>query len=418
MDINGAFFNTNDFKLTNRKLGEGTFGQVFIAKKLSDNSEYAAKILNVDENFNGQEQMMFMRESITLHKLHHPAIVQFYGINFRSFSDPLKLEPTILTEYISHGSLRKILNDERRGLAEPEWDSTKKYISLLGVSHAMKYLHKQGILHRDLKPENILIDDDYNPKICDFGLAKFFNKSLSNSMQLTLTGAIGTPLYMAPEMFEEGEEKIHGGSGVDVFAFGILAYEIVTGKAPYYELGKITSFQLNKKVTSGYRPIFNNSVTEKMKNLILKCLSQNAMDRPSFDEIFKELSSDLTYFKENIDEDEINFYLEILNDEEEKTKNEPETIQINEQEVIRKEKLLSNERKCYFNIIKALTKKVTNLNEIEMIDDYSRSLSLLHSECESGNLDLVKYIISLKAFDIQKKDGILKYNNFYYILMI
>lgn len=143
-----------------------------------------------------------MRESSILFKLHHPFIVKFYGITFRSFEDPTILSPIILTEYISKSTLKKILDDEKLGVAEFDWDATKKYICLLGISNAMKYLHSCGILHLDLKPENILIDQNYNPKICDFGLSRCFPENFTQSTKLSSQGQIGTPLYMAPELLD------------------------------------------------------------------------------------------------------------------------------------------------------------------------------------------------------------------------
>ena len=119
---------------------------------------------------------------------------------------------------------------KKKGFTKPKWTSAKKLISLICISHAMSYLNKLGIFHMDLKPENILIDDDYNPKISDFGLAKCFETSLSKSIQMTLTGTIGTPIYMESELFNDSGLNIHGNSAVNVFAFGILAYEIVTRK--------------------------------------------------------------------------------------------------------------------------------------------------------------------------------------------
>lgn len=62
----------------------------------------------------------------------------------------------------------------------------------------MKYLHKHGIIHRDFKPENILVDENFYLHICDFGLSRCFEKSLSNSIKMAMTGGVGTPIYMAP----------------------------------------------------------------------------------------------------------------------------------------------------------------------------------------------------------------------------
>lgn len=85
MDFEGAFFNTNDFELTGKELGKGSFGRVYLVKKLSDNTNYAVKIIKTENGFNGHEQMLFMRESLILHKLHHPSIIKFIGINLQSF---------------------------------------------------------------------------------------------------------------------------------------------------------------------------------------------------------------------------------------------------------------------------------------------------------------------------------------------
>ena len=223
MDIEGAFFNTSDYQLQGEKLGEGTFGTVYTAKNNKDGQLYACKIIKTHDDFNGHEQMLLMRESLILHKLKHPGIVEFKGVNFQSFSDPNKLEPSIITEYLKGGSLKTVLDQEQKGLSDSEWSATKKYVILLGIANAMNYLHKHGIIHRDLKPANILTDKERHPRICDFGLSRCFKKSLTNFDKLTMTGEIGTPIYMAPELLA-GEE--HYGPSVDVYSFSMIAYEI------------------------------------------------------------------------------------------------------------------------------------------------------------------------------------------------
>ncbi|KAK8842164.1 hypothetical protein M9Y10_026393 [Tritrichomonas musculus] len=204
MEKNDFFFNTSDYEEPNKKIGEGAFGKVYLVEN-QEGKQFAAKIINVQNILSGKEQHLFMRESSILCKLKHPAIVKFYGINFHSFEDPTKLEPTILMEYLSHGSFKEILIKERQGLSDGDWNPTKKYICLLGISDALRYLHEQGVLHRDLKPENILIDDDYYPRVTDFGLSRCFSQALTKSLQLSMTGKIGTPVYMAPELLEDEE---------------------------------------------------------------------------------------------------------------------------------------------------------------------------------------------------------------------
>lgn len=283
-----------------------------IVKCLKDDALYAAKIISSDKLSKGNEQMMFIRESGILHKLKHPAIVKFIGINFHSFEDPSILSPTIITEYLEHGSLDDILKKSRKNI-DKNFTPTKKYIALLGIADAMRYLHEKGILHRDLKPQNVLIDHDYYPRVCDFGLSKCFSQGLTPTMQMTMTGSIGTPLYMAPELFDDDDERHHFTAGIDVYAFSMLAYELVTGKVPFMKEGKLPSLlRLSKMVNNGIRPEFTSNVTGKMKDLLNRCWCKESTERPSFGQIFDLLSSDFSFIKEKVDEKEVSSYISKL----------------------------------------------------------------------------------------------------------
>ena len=112
-------------------------------------------------------------------------------------------------------------------------------------------------------------------------------------MQFSMTGQIGTPLYMSPEMFEDEE---HFGPAVDVYAFAILAFEIVTGKEPFSENGKHPTFSaIIKNIRNLKRPVFASSIPDNMKDLIEKCL-------------MRKNSTDFSYSEETVDEEEINEY--------------------------------------------------------------------------------------------------------------
>ena len=319
MDFEDAFFDTDDFKITNQKLGEGSFGKVYIVICLKDKAQYAAKIINSSNLIKGRQQMMLIRESGILHKLHHPSIIKFYGINFHSFDDPNQLQPTIITEYLEHGSLRDVI-DKSKKETNKKWNITKRYICLLGIADAMRYLHEQGILHRDLKPQNVLIDSDYYPRVCDFGLSKCFNQTLTPTIQLTMTSEIGSPLYMAPELFlvdddDDSDDKAshHFGPGIDVYAFAMIMYEITSEKVPFMKNGKLPSIiKLSQMVNKGIRPDLTDNLTQKMKNLLNRCWSGNPQVRPPFSEIFDLLSSDFSYFIEKVDESEVKSYINLL----------------------------------------------------------------------------------------------------------
>lgn len=363
MDFENLFFDLMDFKLTNHKLGEGSYGSVFIAENTKDNKKYAAKIINTNNGFDGKDQMKFLRESMILHKFVHPSILKFYGINFQSFTKPMFLEPTIITEYLSNGSLKGILDMERNHLINEKWDNTAKYITLIGIADAMRYLHKNKIIHRDLKSENILMDENYQPKVADFGLSRCFSEDFKNSQKMKMTGNVGTPLYMAPELFDN---EVKYGPEIDVYAFGIIAYEIVTGKIPYQEIQPINQFNLGLKIIDGYRPQFDKDqkIPKIMIDLITNCWCENPLQRLTFEEIFQKLITDFTYF-DNIDISRISKYINqllIFNaDKKDELEDKIEPYSKNARQ-------LKSISKNYTDTFKVLLPKIQNFHEIYIND--------------------------------------------------
>lgn len=220
MNVDDLFFNTSDYDPINYKnfIGSGSFGNVYLIEKKGE--KFAIKILKDEIEFDGNHQKNFIRESLILHKLNHPLILKLKGINLKSYKD----KPSIITEYLPNGSLRDYIYGKNKRAGQV-LTPTEKYIILLGIADAMRYIHEQGFLHRDLKADNILIDENTYPRIADLGLAKCFNESL------IMTINTGTPLYIAPELDDE-----HYRPEVDVFSYGILLFEIVTGQTPYSEL--------------------------------------------------------------------------------------------------------------------------------------------------------------------------------------
>lgn len=126
MCIEDLFYNTKDFKIQLKEIGEGGFGKVYVSQNIKDGKQYATKIIKLNDEFNEHNQMLLMRESLIHQQLNHPGVVKFKGLNFQSSSDPTKFEPSIITEYLPNGSLRGILKKERTALAPIDWSSTKK----------------------------------------------------------------------------------------------------------------------------------------------------------------------------------------------------------------------------------------------------------------------------------------------------
>jgi serine/threonine protein kinase len=146
-------------------------------------------------------------------------------------------------------------------------------------------LRANQIIHRDLKPDNIFLDEAWEPKIADFGFSKVVDPGIS----LNQSDAFGTPIYQAPEIFEEQECQY--GYPVDVYAYGMLFNATVTGEVPYADL-KIKGLRaLRMKVLDEIRPRIGNNVDPKWKELIKKCWNGNPGNRPTFSDIVSQMST-------------------------------------------------------------------------------------------------------------------------------
>ncbi|KDP42825.1 hypothetical protein JCGZ_23767 [Jatropha curcas] len=204
---------TNQFK---EELGQGAYGTVFKGK-LSDEILVAVKLLN-NSTGNGEE---FVDEVATIGKIHHVNVVRLIGFCADGFIRAL------VYEYLPNDSLQKYITSAD--------NSNKNFLGwkrlqdiTLGIAKGIEYLHQgcdQRILHFDIKPHNILLDHDFNPKVSDFGLAKFCAKDQSAVSMTTARGTIG---YIAPEVFSRNFGNVSYKS--DVYSFGMLVLEMVGGR--------------------------------------------------------------------------------------------------------------------------------------------------------------------------------------------
>lgn len=263
---------------TVRVIGSGAFGSVYLVKDTGSNALYAMKVIKC-AMMNEQQQQYLMREIQIMRKVVHPTLLKLTGFSLPSDKSP---DATILTEYMQNGSLFGMLQNERRGKAPLEWNSTAKTKIIFGVAAGMRYLHSVDIIHRDLKTENVLLDDKLEPKIGDFGLSKMTqgNDPRGNTQRL------GTPLYMAPEIFRNAPYD----HKVDVYAFAMLTFEVVTGINPFADMSN--PMALGMKVVQGVRPEIPSTCPEPYRRLIEICWSQEAAMRPEFSKIVEQLFDD------------------------------------------------------------------------------------------------------------------------------
>lgn len=250
------------FIFKNRKLGEGSFSEVYLAKWRE--TFVVAKIIN--ENICTNEKNLVLREIENMTKLHHPNIVQFLGYIDSPF--------IIVMEYIPQGDLLNKINKKVL--------SKKTKISLMGdILRGIAYIHNRkpySLIHRDIKPTNILLTNSNVAKITDFGLSKFnnLNRIYSNNninnlenesiTHIENTSLVGTERYMAPEAYNSNYNN-----KIDIYSCGILLYEMFENKR----------YIPKEKMNWYYTP-------KKIKNLILdKMLCINPEERSSALDILK-----------------------------------------------------------------------------------------------------------------------------------
>ncbi|CAJ2659177.1 unnamed protein product [Trifolium pratense] len=260
-----------------RELGSGTFGTVYHGKwRGSDVAIKRIKKSCFSGRSSEQERLTieFWREADILSKLHHPNVVAFYGV----VQDGPGGTMATVTEFMVDGSLRHVLLRKDRYL-----DRRKRLIIAMDAAFGMEYLHAKNIVHFDLKCDNLLVNmkDPLRPicKVGDFGLSKIKRNTL-------VTGGVrGTLPWMAPELLNGSSNKVS--EKVDVFSFGIVLWEILTGEEPYANMhyGAIIGGIVNNTL----RPTIPGYCDLEWRTLMEQCWAPNPAVRPSFTEIARRL---------------------------------------------------------------------------------------------------------------------------------
>ncbi|CAL5402886.1 unnamed protein product [Camellia sinensis] len=203
---------TDNFSINN-KLGEGGFGSVYKGE-LRGGQEMAVKRLSRNSTQGLDE---FKNEVLYIAKLQHRNLVKLLGCCIQGE------EKMLIYEYMPNKSLDYFIFDQTQSTL---LDWPKRFNIIIGISRGLLYLHQDSrlrIIHRDLKASNILLDIDMNPKISDFGLARSFG---GNETKANTNRVVGTYGYMPPEYAVHGHFSVKS----DVFSFGVLVLEIVSGK--------------------------------------------------------------------------------------------------------------------------------------------------------------------------------------------
>jgi hypothetical protein len=253
------------------RLGYGGMGTVYEAEDEELQRVVALKMIRSQHFAGASEKQRFKREALAAAKLDHPHIVPMYEtgeLDGCSFLTMKLIRGGTLADLMSQGPLPA---DQAVGI-------------LAKMAAALQHAHDQGVLHRDLKPSNILIDEQGKPWLTDFGLARL----RTGAAHETLHGAqIGTPMYMAPEQAAGRSDEV--GAATDVWALGVLLYQMLSGRTPYEEGENLAVIQ---RVISEPQPRLEASTPREkgLAALIERCLQKEPAKRmPSAGFLAEEL---------------------------------------------------------------------------------------------------------------------------------
>jgi pimeloyl-ACP methyl ester carboxylesterase len=236
------------------KAGQGGMGVVYRAHDTKLNRDVALKFVTHVGDHNHELNERLRREALSLAALNHPNIVAIHDI------DEVEDVPFLVLEWISG----RALNDPSFALPLSGADFQR---IALPIAEALGSAHDQGIIHRDVKPSNVLISNQGQTKVVDFGLAKFRDFDLD---VILTAGTIGTVAYMSPEQASGATL----GPASDVFSFGILAYELLTGERPFK--GNGPGAVLSAIMNGSHKPIheLRTDLPEQLMAVVERCLDK------------------------------------------------------------------------------------------------------------------------------------------------
>ncbi|XP_042482434.1 cysteine-rich receptor-like protein kinase 25 [Macadamia integrifolia] len=278
---------TNDFSDEN-KIGEGGFGAVYKGMLL-DGQMIAVKRLSKNS---GQGEIEFKNEVQLVAKLQHRNLVRILGFCLKGE------EKLLIYEFVPNNSLNHFIFDP---IKRSQLDWTQRYKIIEGIARGLLYLHEDSrlkIIHRDLKASNVLLDGEMNAKIADFGMARLF---VADQTQSNTNRIVGTYGYMAPEYIMQGQVSVK----TDVFSFGILLLEIVSGQRNNnvdqswstecglldYAWRKWTEGAASSLIDPNLGENYDRSEVNRCIHIGLLCAQANASNRPTMATVVQKLNS-------------------------------------------------------------------------------------------------------------------------------
>ena len=264
-----------------KQIGRGGMADVYLAKDLIlDGEEVAVKVLRTNYQTDPIAVARFQREARAMADLDHPHIVRITDIGEEDGQQYLAME------YVAGLDLKRYIK-EHYPL------SNEEAVRIMGqILLAMRLAHTRGIVHRDLKPQNILLTPDGTAKVTDFGIAVAFAET-----SLTQTNSmLGSVHYLSPEQARGSKATVQS----DIYAMGIIFYEMLTGHIPYDGDSAVTIALQHFQKPLPSIIAENPSVPQALENVVIKATAKKLTDRyKSVAEMYVDLSSSLSYNRRN-----------------------------------------------------------------------------------------------------------------------
>ncbi|HUV97281.1 MAG TPA: serine/threonine-protein kinase [Acidobacteriaceae bacterium] len=244
-----------DFYRIDAPVARSGMASIFRATDTRDNRTVALKIPHPDMEADPILFDRFQREIVIGEKLDHPKIMRVYGGEKRS-------RIYMVMEWCPGRLLRQILNESRI--------SQDRAIRIaIGILDALDYIHSNGVVHRDLKPENIMVDEHDNIKLIDFGIAG--DSAARRLTYANFTATLGTPDYISPEQVK-GKR---GDGRSDIYAMGVILYEMLTGKLPFS--GSTPLAAMNDRLLNHPVPprVANPAVSPQLQEVLYRALERD-----------------------------------------------------------------------------------------------------------------------------------------------